>query len=619
MEARDLAGEYIEYVDGEKFARKNAEIAKTHESFKSAGKILSKDDVVLDIDCLEKDVIKKMISYFKIKTELRWTNRGVHMWFKKPKGYKHKASGICALGFKAEWKISEKTKSVTVKQFGVLRSIENEGVREEIPDFLTCIKNAEELNGLEDGDGRNSKLHSHKFRVSHLKNHKSILRFINESIFVKPLEDKEFNCVIRDEKIDPEKNNEFEVAMQIKKKLKVEKFNDRLYSFNGNYYHEGFDFEYDVATELQGQKLRYINEIIGQINIHTKPIKEPSNGWGIKFKNGYLHNGRWVDIDYKEFTPYYIDIPYNPDAEPVEIVDDFLDSLTDGDKDYRNFILETIAHCLITNINVKRNKNFQRVTFFIGNGGNGKGTLLIIIRTLLGTNNVSSISLDRIIDERYLVTIRGKLANCGDDIEDKVIDSEKMKMLKNLCSYDVIPLRELYKQSTNEVVLASQIFSTNHLLKSFEKDDSWKRRAVWCPVFTKPKAYDPHFQEKLTSPEALEYWFKLVMEAYFRLYQNREFTESEKVRDYTEYYHMENNSCIEWVRYVADVDKHILGLRTPETHGIYEIWAEENGMKVQSQKQLKKTIEQELGFYVHDTTINGSKGKFWIRPKNRSK
>ncbi|MEI2358897.1 DUF5906 domain-containing protein [Mesobacillus zeae] len=296
-----------------------------------------------------------------------------------------------------------------------------------------------------------------------MKNDKKILRFINDNIFAEPLEESDFNRVTRDEKINLDKNNEYQVAMQIKKKLRVVKFCDRLYSYDGKCYRDD-NFKHIVAREIAGQKMHYINEILGQNDIHIEPIEEPSKGWGIKFKNGYLHDGQWYGgLDYQEFTPYYIDINYKPEAEPVPTVDQFLEDLTESDKDYRDVILETIAHCLITNIHVKRNYHFQRVTFIIGGGGNGKGTLLIIFRTLLGTNNVSSISLDRIMDERYLCSILVKLANCGDDIEDKTIDTEKMKMLKNLSAYDVISFRELYKKSKNEAPIASYIFSTNHL------------------------------------------------------------------------------------------------------------------------------------------------------------
>ncbi|MED3762161.1 hypothetical protein P4555_24540 [Peribacillus frigoritolerans] len=153
--------EYVEYVDGGKYAKKNAEIAITPEFFKDCGKKLRDDEVVVDIDKLPKPVIEKMISFFDIKTELRWTDRGVHLWFRKPKGYKHKPDGICALGFEVEWKTSKTSiNGVTVKRNGVLRPIVNEGIREELPDCLSYIKNANDLYGLGDGDDRNNKLYS---------------------------------------------------------------------------------------------------------------------------------------------------------------------------------------------------------------------------------------------------------------------------------------------------------------------------------------------------------------------------------------------------------------------------------------------------------------------------
>jgi putative DNA primase/helicase len=613
-EIRQLeATEYIEYVDGGKHALKNAAVSPFHEGFDSAGKKLKANEVVVDIDGIDKKIIKQIITFFDIKTEIRWTNRGAHFYYTKPKGYKHKASGVCPLGFKVEWKIAEKTPSVTVKRNGVLREPENEHVREELPEFFIYKPGLKSLLGMEDEEGRNSGLFAYRMKISNLENWKQILTFINRHIFAQPLDEKELASILRDGvNFDTEKDSAYEVAMTLVQKLKIVKFCNLLYSYDGTCYHNSDYFKYDVAKELAGQSSRYIDEVFKQMELHLFPIQEPTEGWKVKFKNGYLSNGHWCDMDYTDFTPYYIDLSYNPNAEPVLVVDDFLNTFTDGDEDYKKLILETLAHCLITDVKVKKIADFQRVTFFIGDGGNGKGTLLSVIRNLLGSNNVSSISLDRIIDERYLFSMFGKLANCGDDIENKVIKEEKMKMLKNLCSYDAIPLRKMYEQSMDKVISATQIFTTNHLLKSFEKGAAWKRRAIWCPSFAKPTKDDPYFQEKILSPESMEYWLKLVVEAYFRLYENRKFTESKKVNDYTAFYHMENNTCIEWIRDAAD-ESQILGCRTPEVHAAYEIWAEENGLNVQSIKQLNKTIEEELGFHILSTRRNKMAIKIWAK------
>ena len=110
------------------------------------------------------------------------------------------------------------------------------------------------------------------------------------------------------------------------------------------------------------------------------------------------------------------------------------------------------------------------------------------------------------------------------------------------------------------------------------------------PMYTKPKKKDPLFITKLTTEEALEYWIRLIIEAYFRLYREGKFTESEKVREFNEDYHEENNTALGYVRDLNKED--IIGKRNPEVYEPYELWCEENGINVQSVKQFKDTIEE---------------------------
>lgn len=575
------AAEYVEYQEDKKYAAKNADESINPEGFKNAGKKLSDDEVVVDIDKLSKDIIQKMISYFGIKTETRWTDRGVHMWFKKPKGYKHKGEGICALGFETEWKISKTTKSVTVKRNGVVRPVENEGNRQELPDFLTCVKAADNLLGLGNGDGRNKKLHSHKFKVLNLEDPKKILRFINDNVFTDPLEDEEFSTVTRDEKPDPEKNTPYQLAMQIKKKLKIKKFKNRLYSYDGTCYRDDRDDNVKrlVAMEIAGQSLHYIKEILGQINLHTDPIEEPSEGWDIKFKNGILRNGCWIGVpSYEEFTPYYIDIPYNPEAAAVPIVDEYIDHLTNNDPDYRARLLETLAHTLIVNKDFKR--MLAKFFIFIGGGGNGKGTLLRIITEILGQENVTSLSVKQMADERYLVTMQGKLANLGDDLDEEYISTEQMKLLKNISTCDRIQVRRLHEQSFDVELTTSLIFTSNHILKSREKSDSYKRRVDWMPMDKKPSKKDPDFIQKLTTDEAKQYWIRLIVEAYKQLYKNNGFTECKIVSNFNEEYHRLNNHVLDFfedrpIEHYVSQTKNRVGLGKLESYREYVNWCKE--------------------------------------------
>ncbi|MBW8383102.1 MAG: hypothetical protein K0M69_11355, partial [Youngiibacter sp.] len=152
---------YMEFIEGEKHGGYNPVLSNTHDNFKDAGYVLTDDDLVVDIDSLDKDTIRKMLDTFNIKTQTVWTERGVHLYFKKPSTFRG-AKKICALGFEIEFKHSKNTKAVTIKRNGILRTIENEGIRESLPEVFALNKRFESLLGMNEGDGRNNALFEHR-------------------------------------------------------------------------------------------------------------------------------------------------------------------------------------------------------------------------------------------------------------------------------------------------------------------------------------------------------------------------------------------------------------------------------------------------------------------------
>jgi len=106
------------------------------------------------------------------------------------------------------------------------------------------------------------------------------------------------------------------------------------------------------------------------------------------------------------------------------------------------------------------------------------------------------------------VSFKGKLANLGDDIQDQAITDKDMKVLKNITTCDYISAREMYKNAESMYFTGSLIFTSNHLIKSFEKGKSYKRRVMWLPMYTEVDEdnKDPLFITKLTTPESIEYW-----------------------------------------------------------------------------------------------------------------
>lgn len=601
---------YVEFEKGEKWAKVGADYADNPDAFEDAGYLLTDNDLVVDIDCLNKDIIKKLISMFNIKTETVWTERGVHFYFKKPKTFSRGGRKICALGFEIELKHCNNTKAITVKRNGVLREIENPGVREDLPLVFGMSKKFENLLGFEEGDNRNNALFAHRSKLTGVDGWQVILRFINEFVFSEPLEEKEFQTISRDMRIEAKKDAEPEVAEWLMNEFKFCKYMKKLYFVDGKGYVSDDDKLIRLVFDRVGlQKTRYVDEVIRQIEYKCKLIEEPLRGFDIKLKNGILRDGEFIEVDYKEFTPYHLDVAYHPDAERVVEVDNYIDHLTESDPEYKELLMEILGHTLIVNKEFKR--LIGKFFIFVGGGGNGKGTLLQIIKEILDPKNCTALSVKNMSDERYMANMTGKLANLGDDIQDEPIDNEQMKMLKNISTCDFVESRRLYENSMSIQLTTSLIFTSNHVLKSFEKGESYKRRVMWLPMFTKVEAgrKDPKFITKLTTQKALEYWLKLIVDGYMRLYKNGDFTYCKKVADYNKEYHDENNTCLMFLDDLTPDD--IRGKRAPEVMGAYEIWAEENGLNVGSKKMMKEAIYEKFKMGIIRKSINGKTSRVY--------
>ncbi|MBF7019244.1 DNA primase [Staphylococcus sp. 18_1_E_LY] len=595
---------YVEYKDdNSKHATNDADVSEFSDSFRNAGWLLTDNDLVVDIDNLPKETIKKMLKTFNINTQTVWTDRGVHLYFKKPATFRG-AGAVTPLGFEVEYKHLKNTKSVTIKRKGEMREIENQGVREALPFVLSnSVSKLDSLLGLEENDGRNQKLYKHKMKLNRHKHTDAILAFINDYIFAEPMEQSEFETVSRSsDSGSTDQDEHYAKATEIMNIFQTVIYGDTLY-FKDN---DG-EFTDDTAIlrqhifRLSGpKKTNFIDEVMKQVEYRSHRI--PSNTvFPIRFKNGILQDGEFIPINYQEFTPYIIDIDYDPEAEPVKEVDEYIDLLTNQDDGYKKLLHEIMGHTLIVNPEFKR--LMGKFFIFVGDGGNGKGTLLTIIRSILDRKNVTGLSIRNMADERYFTTMKGKLANLGDDIQDEPINNDQMKLLKNISTCDYVSMRQLYKQSEDVELTCTLIFTSNHILKSFEKGASYKRRVLWLPMYSKPTKKDPKFITKLTTPAAMKYWIRLIVDGYMRLYNNVEFTQSVSVNKFNLDYHNENDTS---GLFLQDFNKEdIEGLRPPEIYDQYEVFCEENGINVMSRKQFQINIKEDFGLTPKPIKKNG--------------
>lgn len=591
---------YVEFEKGKKYSNELADVSDFHDKFDDAGWVLEDSDYVIDVDHLPKDIIKKLIVTFDIKTQTVWTDRGVHFYFKKPDSFKRGANRVSPLGFQYEIKHSGNTKAVTIKRNGKLREIDNEGIREDAPFIFNSNKKYDVLYGMSEGEGRNNSLFKLRNQIADTKDWRKIITFVNENIFADPLSPDELETITREMVVTAEKDNEYEIATWLLNDLNFIQYGQRYYfKYGDDYAFEESLLQKKVFERVGRQKTRYVDEVIKQMKYRCKKIDQ-GEIFDIRFKNGFLRDGKFSELILDEFTPYQIDIDYDENAEVVEEVDNYICHLTGGDEEYRKLLLEILGHTLIVDPEFKR--LLAKFFIFVGDGGNGKGTLLQIIKTILNPKNVSGMSITELTDERYLPNFKGKLANLGDDIQDQAINDKDMKALKNLSTCDFISTRELYKNAEDMFFTGSLIFTSNHILKSWEKGESYKRRVLWLPMYTKVKKKDPKFITKLTNEKALRYWVRLMVEGYKRLYVQSKFTESERVNDFNEKYHRENNPALDYIDGMTKED--FEGKPIKDVYDDYEQWCEDNAVNF-NRNMIGDTLQDIFGLVKRVKRING--------------
>ena len=575
---------FIEYVPGTKHAGSKADRSETMDSFTDCGMLLTNEDVVIDIDHLPKDSIKAMISEFGLKTRTVWTDRGAHLWFKKPAWMSRRKDGICRLGFEIEQHtMSTNPEGMTVKRNGVPRQIDNMDKQMYLPAiFAVDTRNRTKyanLTSISEGEGRNKALYQH--RIALTKNNAPdvdrIISFINAYVFSEPLPAAELENILRDMPMnDDQESMPSHIASVIMTDCRTVIYSGRIWWYkNGDYISDEKNSRLirRIYALCEGEKSHFIDEVLKQIS-YRSPLVEEDTVFPIRFRNGILRNGAFIKMkDYQEFTPYYIDIDYKEEAKPVKIVDDYINNLTGGDEDYRKLLMEIIGYVMITD--PERIRALGKFFMFRGDGANGKGTLLQIMKKIYNPKNCTNLSIKQLTDERYKVTMIGKLANLGDDIEPSAINDEELKALKNISTADTITTRHMYSESISATFTAKLYFTTNSDIKSFEKGYAYRRRIVWLPMFNKVDKPDAQFITKITTRPALEYWISLIVEGYKRLYTDLQWTTCNIVDEYNQQYHENNDLCRQFAKEL-DPETEIIGKTIKEIRDAFFLWDSED-------------------------------------------
>ncbi len=250
-----------------------------------------------------------------------------------------------------------------------------------------------------------------------------------------------------------------------------------------------------------------------------------------------------------------------------------LDETFAGDKEAEMLWDEFCAHTLVDDM------SFQKMLFLKGPGGNGKGTLARVLRSMHDPMAVGSVAITDLNDERKRTSLVGKLVNISG--EQSRLNLVSDTYLKKITGGDPIDVRKLYGETQNNVKLSVRFVElVNEMPATSDNSDALRRRIMILNTPNKVKNPDPSLDYKLFQerPGILKRW----VAALHRLYERGQFIIPQQSLDNVEEYLTSNDPVKLWVQEKCDpIPEGEIGSDSSDLYVSYSEWATAMGFRPQ--------------------------------------
>lgn len=294
---------------------------------------------------------------------------------------------------------------------------------------------------------------------------------------------------------------------EISKKYYIKNIDGKLYIYNEKtgLYEKNIEeyLAYEIEMIAEKNKIKtntyLVNEVLNKLkrrtffNITNTDDVDP---YLIPLKNGYysLKDNLFYKYNPKRIFFTQLNVKYDKNAKCPNF-ERFISEILPNEKN-RETVLEIMAYTLFKEYPI------QKCFVFYGEGSNGKTTLLEVLTQILGTNNTSHISLNKLVEDQYsLAHLYRKYANIFADNPAKAIKDDSV--IKALTGGDRLTANPKFERQFTFKNYAKLIFSCNELPVSESETEAFYRRWIVVPFHVKipEKQQDKQLVEKLTSEE----------------------------------------------------------------------------------------------------------------------
>ena len=456
--------------------------------------------IVVDIDEGKEEALK-VIKKLGLKTLACKTPKGLHLYFKCDKEYPQKVGMVLPCGLKCDFRCANK--GYVLLPFGAEDRKFNKikKIADLPPEFTPMINRKESLLGLKDGDGRNATLFSHlmayKNRGASDAQIEEMAEVINDIVFSEPMDQSELDKIVENTR-KYEASQQFDnpyliysakgVPTNINHRAICDYFVNRgdifvlggeCYQYRDGVYVEASSYVRNTIKDMividnlitQNRIMECFRLICDDVRLQRTAAELNADKNLINFQNGVWDIERGMLLPHDSKYLQTLQIPHKIGEyvpfKKTRLYGFFMK--TKLPKEDIMMLLKYMAYCLTLDYGLK--------TFMIlcGQSNTGKSVLIRFFETLVGRQNVSSLSMHELNMRFYPSQLYNRLLNsCADNSS---LPLSSIENLKKITGGDQIMHEKKGKEPFFFVPFSKLIFSFNQLpLQLEEKSNAFYKR-----------------------------------------------------------------------------------------------------------------------------------------------
>lgn len=366
--------------------------------------------------------------------------------------------------------------------------------------------------------------------------------------------------------------------------------NEEIYVYkNGLYVDGGETYIKEMLHRLYyGVPRSEVSELLATIRSTTYVTNDDFDTYPelIHLRNCILNvkNMKAFEQTHELLTRNQISTGYEPGAKCPKILNFLKEIMPDGPE--LKSLIELLASILLHKVKL------EKAIIFVGDQANGKSTLIELLISILGAQNISNVALQRLATNRFATsTMVGKILNAYGDLDIDAI--EQTGLIKEIISHSHIMIEKKNKNAFSAVVPIRLLYSANKLPEFPNADKAIFRRfwVIQFPVVIPHEKRDLELLEKLTTPEEKSGFLNILLKNAHQLIKNNfQFTHYQTLEKTQSIWMSKSDSVSAFVENEVKISPK-KSIKTTELFDLYREWCVENNEKVASDRLFFAKLE----------------------------